>query len=264
MNRLAAFRACPFLSLSATRSLALLLACASLGATACAALPSDGPVSLAVIDTTSGQPLPSWRRFGQTWIEGRPQARYALRLYNHSDARVLVVVSVDGVNAVSGETASVSQGGYVLAPHADAEINGWRKDLQQTAAFYFTEVPDSYAARTGRPDNVGVIGLAVFAEAAREPAPAIAPRAPEAMREEAAADRAKAAQPRLGTGHGERLASPSSYTEFERASREPIQLVQWRYERRARLIALGVIPQPRPRPAPAPQAFPGSFVPDPS
>ena len=34
--------------------------------------------------------------------------------------RVLVVLSVDGVNAVSGETAAVGQTGYVLAPVPDA------------------------------------------------------------------------------------------------------------------------------------------------
>jgi len=248
--------------------LALLLACASLASSACAGLPANGPVSLAVIETASGQALPSWQRFGQTWIEGRPQARYALRLRNDSDARVLVVVSVDGVNVVTGETAAPAQSGYVLAPRASAEITGWRKSLQETAAFYFSELPESYAARTGRPDNVGVIGLAVFTEAVREPQPAVAPRAAEAtsgaMREEAAADRAAPAQKRLGTGHGERLDSPTTYTEFERASSNPVQLTQWRYERRARLLALGVIPQPRPRPPMAPQAFPGSFVPDPS
>ena len=44
------------------------------------------------------------------------------------------------------------------------EITGWRKSLERTAAFYFTDLGDSYAARTGRPQNVGVIGVAVFQE----------------------------------------------------------------------------------------------------
>src|SRR4029453_5272839 len=34
----------------------------------------------------------------------------------------------------------------------------------RTAAFYFTDLGDSYAARTGRPQNVGVVGVAVFQE----------------------------------------------------------------------------------------------------
>src|SRR6185295_2747740 len=44
------------------------------------------------------------------------------------------------------------------------EITGWRKSYSEAAAFYFTALPDSYAARTDRPDNVGVIGAAVFRE----------------------------------------------------------------------------------------------------
>ena len=42
--------------------------------------------------------------------------------------------------------------------------------MQRIAAFYFTELENSYAARTGRPDNVGVIGVAVFR---KKPEPAV-------------------------------------------------------------------------------------------
>jgi hypothetical protein len=73
-------------------------------------------------------------------------------------------MSVDGVNVVSGDTASPSQSGYVLGPYECADIQGWRKNMLRTAAFYFTELPDAYATRTGRPQNVGVIGVAVFRE----------------------------------------------------------------------------------------------------
>src|SRR5205814_1223188 len=61
-------------------------------------------------------------------------------------------------------TASPSQSGYVLSANECYEINGWRKSNSTTAAFYFTELPDAYATRTGRPDNVGVIGVAFFRE----------------------------------------------------------------------------------------------------
>ncbi|MBL0163667.1 MAG: hypothetical protein IPP82_08530 [Xanthomonadales bacterium] len=74
------------------------------------------------------------------------------------------VLSVDGVNAVSGETASANQSGYVLDAWESTEINGWRKNLDEVAQFNFTSLPDSYAAQTGRPANVGVIGVAVFTE----------------------------------------------------------------------------------------------------
>jgi hypothetical protein len=44
------------------------------------------------------------------------------------------------------------------------DIGGWRKSMSEVAAFVFTALPESYAARTGRPGNVGVIGVAVFRE----------------------------------------------------------------------------------------------------
>jgi hypothetical protein len=72
------------------------------------------------------------------------------------------VVSVDGVNAVSGETADWSQSRLRARARQGFDIKGWRKSLQRVAAFFFTEHQNSYAARTGRPDNVGVIGVAVF------------------------------------------------------------------------------------------------------
>ena len=48
------------------------------------------------------------------------------------------MLSVDGVNAVTGQTASPSQGGYVLEPWETAEIAGWRKSLDDIAQFVFT------------------------------------------------------------------------------------------------------------------------------
>ena len=55
----------------------------------------------------------------------------------------MTVVSVDGINAVTGETASPDQNGYVLSPHQSFEIAGWRKSMNEVAAFYFTQLPDS-------------------------------------------------------------------------------------------------------------------------
>src|SRR6478609_1985497 len=143
-----------------------LLTLALLAASACSPpLFARSRVQLAVIDRDSGQWLPEYRQRGDTWIPGTPGHRYAVRLTNTSSERMLVVLSVDGVNAVSGETADLNQAGYVLSPGQSTDINGWRKSLDDVAQFVFTDFPDSYAARTGRPDNVGVIGIAVFEEA---------------------------------------------------------------------------------------------------
>jgi hypothetical protein len=111
--------------------------------------------------------LPIYDYGGRRYVVGKPGNEYSIRVRNESGGRVLAVMSVDGVNVITGETASTNQSGYVFAPGENADIAGWRKDMTRTAAFYFTSLPDSYAARTGRPGNVGVIGVAVYNEKLR-------------------------------------------------------------------------------------------------
>ena len=124
-------------------------------------------VQVDVFDRQNGSALAVYQKDGRHYIVGVPGHEYAVRIRNCTNARVLVVTSVDGVNVVSGDTASPQQSGYVLEPWGSVEIAGWRKSLERTAAFYFTDLGDSYAARTGRPQNVGVIGVAVFQERAK-------------------------------------------------------------------------------------------------
>ncbi|HRO26505.1 MAG TPA: hypothetical protein PLD19_03615, partial [Luteimonas sp.] len=142
------------------------LALAALAGVSAAAAPAAAQplVRLDVVDRDSGRWLPEYPHRRETWIAGTPGHRYGVRLTNTSGERVLVVLSVDGVNAVTGQTADPAQAGYVLAPYQSTEITGWRKSYQDVAQFVFTALPDSYAARTGRPDNVGTIGIAVFRE----------------------------------------------------------------------------------------------------
>ena len=264
---------------------------ALLAAVACLPASARPLVDIAIVDRDDGRVLPQYRHHGERWLAGMPGHRYAIRLTNTSDERVLVVVSVDGVNAVTGEDADPSQGGYVLAPWQSTEIDGWRKSLDEVAQFHFSGLADSYAARTGRPGNVGVIGIATF----REQRSAVAPVSPEfrspdprtAARRKPSeaigeADAARAAsaseaiappppstagavRQQVGTGHGEREWAPASRTGFVRASARPAQVLELRYDAPRRLAALGILPRDWPRRpmAQTPRAFPGGFVPDP-
>ena len=156
---------------------------------------------------------------------------------NRTGARVLVVLSVDGINAISGETAAVNQTGYVLAPYASAEITGWRKSMTEAAAFYFTSLADSYAARTDRPDNVGVIGVAIYRERA-PPEPRLEPPWSSSSREsEARAMRLEAPGP---AARPSPAAEPAPSTDA-RAERVP------RRNRRRREAACGLGGQAGPR-----------------
>jgi hypothetical protein len=226
-------------------------------------------------DRTAQRALDIHHHRGRQYVVGQPGNEYAIRVRNCSDRRVLAVVSVDGVNVVTGETAAPDQSGYVIEPYGYVTIEGWRKNLDSTAAFYFSDPGDAYATRTGRPDDLGVIGVALFRERAARwmESPEAVASAPSAARDESAADakasrqamesHAGAAAP-LGTGHGRREWSPVQQVEFERASSRPDQRVVIRYDRRDNLVAQGVLPR-SPRPWREPDPFPAAlgFVPDP-
>jgi hypothetical protein len=217
-----------------------------------------GLVDVSVYDRSEGRVLPVHAHRGKHYVAGKPGNEYQVVIRNRSGQEVLAVLAVDGVNAVTGETASPRQGGYVIGPWGSVEVKGWRKSLERTAAFYFTGLPDSYAARTGRPDNVGVIGVAVFRKKWMPPEAVqdLSRESPAAA--QAPASRAKAEE-RLGTGHGRNEQSPARYVEFERESSTPNETVVLYYDSRPNLVARGVIREPPGDPRP----FPAGFVPDP-
>jgi hypothetical protein len=244
-----------------------------------------------IYDRTQNRTLPLHYHEGRYYVAGQPGHEYEVRIRNNQAGEILSVVSIDGVNAISGETADWSQTGYILNPHTSFGIKGWRKNLQRVAAFFFTELDNSYAARTGRPDNVGVIGVAVFrkkhevgaligdylarnrppareAEARTEAGDSAKDSAPQAEAADAAAPRASTVVPqpapeskKLGTGHGQNQTSVVRYGSFERASTSPDEVITIFYDSYPNLVAQGVI-RATMRLA-RPNAFPQQFVPDP-
>jgi hypothetical protein len=248
-----------------------------------------GMADVTIYDRAEQRVLPVYYHAGRYYVAGKPGNEYQVNVRNNQPGEILSVVSVDGVNAVSGETANWSQTGYVLGPNMSFGIKGWRKSLQRVAAFFFTELENSYAARSGRPDNVGVIGVAVFR---KKPEPAVgiyrdserrreAPAANEAAGaaegsanerdaqagslDAAAPPAARAvpqpAQKSLGTGHGQSETSVVRYANFERASNTPDEVITIYYDSYRNLVAQGVIRDTTRIARPNP--FPNQFVPDP-
>jgi hypothetical protein len=234
--------------------------------------------SVRLIDRDSGAALATHYFQGEYWVAGKPGARYAIEIRNSLGGRLLAVVSVDGVNVLSGAGASWDQTGYVFEAGERYQITGWRKSHTEVAAFTFTDRANSYAERTGRPDNVGVIGVALFRERTPVPSgpPKIAQRESGAEADEArtapsgapptTASRALAPAPGLGTGHGEREYSYVADTEFVRLQSQPNEVIRIRYDSLEHLVALGVVRRPHPA-LPVLNPFPASperaFVPDP-
>lgn len=287
-------------SSSKRHSLQALASLALLASSLVGSLPAQASqlADVQIIDRSSGQRLPLYYHQGEYWVAGQPGSSYAVDIKNRSRGRILAVLSIDGINAISGQAAAaVPDDGYVLGSRQQWAIQGWRKSDQQVAAFYFSHSEDSYAARTGRPRDIGVIGVAVFREREPRPQPPIlrnseaqknaapaaeasgadtanraAPAMPPPSSPAAAPNASVAAEsrqatapaapapvaPRLGTGHGALERSVTRTTEFHSASSSPAQIIRIRYDSYANLVAQGVIRAPQPAVQPAPRPFPAS------
>jgi hypothetical protein len=241
---------------------------------------------------SGGRTLPTYDHGGSTYVEGVRGSRYAIRVFNHTGERVEAVVTVDGRDVVSGRTGNYrTQRGYIIDPYGSVLIDGFRTSLSGVAAFRFTDVPDSYAARMGDATDVGIVGVAVFKERTYRPRPPIAydrderrrggdlgtgyGGAPAAKSAPSGAGRAADAlgpgspeaesRGNIGTGWGEEAWSPATEVPFARRSSYPDSLLAVQYDDYDGLVARGVLPRPWPEPrpwiSPRPHPFPES--PDP-
>jgi hypothetical protein len=240
------------------------------------------------VEVVSGdyRPLPTFYQSGRAYVLGSIGERYRIKIANPTGRRVEAVVSVDGLDAIDGRTASYDKRGYLIPAWGEISVDGFRTSAFDVATFRFSSVRDSYAGRKGQDRNVGVIGVAFFPER-YVPPPAPRPRPMQSWRyrpyggaesdakDEAsppsAAPRARSAEaaprgaapapeataearrkaddrPGLGTEFGEQRESHVEYTEFQRANASsPSSVYAVRYDDRRGLTALGIAVDP-PRP----------------
>jgi hypothetical protein len=212
---------------------------------------------------------------GRYYLEAHAGSRYSVSLANRSSERLGVVLTVDGLNAISGARDDGRGRMYVLDPWQSTSVQGWRTSLQEVRQFTFVDERRSYAARTGPAnEKMGWIEVAVYRErrpfvrVAPTPAPYAEPRREAPADEQANRDRergdAKSAAPAQapgadaaagaaarestaktqsysGTGWGERTQDPVVLVSFEPES-APCQRTTLRYEYRSALMALGILP----------------------
>jgi hypothetical protein len=223
-----------------------------------------------------GAQLRSFMSHGQSFVLGEPGERFVIRVQNPTSRRVEAVISVDGRDAVSGQRADfVRQRGYLIEPFGSVNVEGFRTSLEQVRAFRFTDSGQSYAARMGTPENVGVIGVAFFPE--REQKQQILRRDRRRLKapRSAPADGAASASPspkagaearggrtgNLGTEFGEGRMSSVMEVPFVRENpSRPAQVVVVRYDDVEGLEARGidVFRNRLVRPVREPQPFPES------
>ena len=214
---------------------------------------------------------------GRYYLEAWRGLRYAVRLANRTGERLGVLLTVDGLNAISGERSpagSRSPGRmYVLYPWDDTVVQGWRTSLEDVRQFTFVDEERSYATRSGKGGGrLGWIEVEIY----RERRPVARPwpywpyrpdddrpeggepseegrREPKAKDDSAAAARdgiaerrpvppATAAPAYPGTGWGPRAEDPVRVVSFDPAP-APAERITLRYEYASALRALGILPR---------------------
>jgi hypothetical protein len=235
-------------------------------------LPETPAALVAVSVELDGRPAslyPAPDGSGRYYLEAREGSRYSVGLANRTGERLGVVLTVDGLNAISGERDAGRGRMYVLDPWQRTTVQGWRTSLREVRRFTFVDERASYAARSGKAnEKKGWIEVAAYRERrayvrsaprelptperpidgesdatrdkaesaegpARDPAPAAAAPSPFG---------APLARSFPGTGWGRRTHDPVVLVSFEPES-EPAERVALRYEYRPALVALGVLPR---------------------
>lgn len=111
----------------------------------------------------NGKPIREYRHQNRLWVEGKSKSSYDLLFHNYLKQSVLAIFSVDGLDVMTGKVPDLrTSPGYVVEPLSTLKVPGWRLDNTEVAKFVFGKRKDSYAEKTGTPQNVGVIGCAVF------------------------------------------------------------------------------------------------------
>ena len=239
---------------------------------------ADRGFGLSVI--VRGSELPELRGNGAIYVEAMRNVPYALRIANPFPYRVAVALSVDGLNTIDAKhTDSWGARKWVLEPYETATIPGWQVSGSDAREFFFTGERNSYAARLGKAENLGVIEAAFYRERAPIPSPtyvsppqpspsaapapaaprdglaggveggvvtplqALAAPAPRAASETPAKSRADSLSDEYAaTGIGDRRRHEVFDVSLD-LERRPAATIRLRYEFRPQLVRLGLLPR---------------------
>lgn len=235
---------------------------------------TDGAFSVEVL--VDGRRLTEYQARGRRYIEALENAEYELRIYNPLGSRVAVALSVDGMNTIDARhTSAWDAHKWVIEPYGTIHVRGWQMSSENARRFYFTTERDSYGAKIGQTANLGVISAIFFRE--RKPiviTPVVPGRrdgrpikedsrtreekAPMRSAESAEASGADAAKQRsvspypppddesAATGIGRTVRNDVQWIKMDLDS-QPAAEITIRYEYRAALVRLGIIPRDNPR-----------------
>jgi hypothetical protein len=223
-----------------------------------------------------GRPANEYVTRGRRYIEAFQSAEYELRIRNPTGSRVAVALSVDGMNTIDARhTSAWDAHKWVIEPYGTISVRGWQMSSENARKFYFTTERDSYGAKIGQTANLGLIAAVFFRERkpivitpvtpgrreeksmnrgedrpAKEPVPSSAESAGTLGNRDTAKERSAYPPPddeSAATGIGRTISNGVTWIKMDLDPR-PAGEVTIRYEFRAGLVRLGIIPRDYPRP----------------
>ncbi|MBQ0215164.1 hypothetical protein OSB94_04520 [Proteus vulgaris] len=125
----------------------------------------ESPVQISIL-TESRNIIPLYySQNNQYLLYGKENERYIIFLHNTSSRKIYeAIITVDGLDVISGTVGSYENRGYLLRSGETLFIEGFRKNDQQVAAFRFSLPDEGYVNYNVQGDkrNIGVIGVALF------------------------------------------------------------------------------------------------------
>lgn len=195
-----------------------------------------------------GRSLPEYVHEGTTYVEAVRGRDYALRLHNPTPYRVAVALAVDGLNTIDAKhTDAWRASKWVLDPYETVDIEGWQVSDSAARRFTFTGERDSYGAKRGMTENLGVIEAVFYRERTLViPMEREVMAAPPASAAPQAAGRSKSAEAlsddHAATGMGGRTRHDVTRVAVD-LDPAPVATARIRYEFRPQLVRLGVLPR---------------------
>lgn len=216
-----------------------------------------------------GQPREEYAARGKSYIEAIQGREYEIRIHNPLPYRVAVALSVDGLNSIDARhTSAWNASKWVLAPYETIYLQGWQMSSNRARRFYFTSERDSYAAKLGQTQNLGVISAVFYKEAAPYPIRVIPSPRPDYEEKGSAGKDAPAPSGERGvaqvrrdsmnappdddyaaTGIGRSVRNDVQWVNMD-LERQPVAEITIRYEYYSALVRLGILPRNYPVPDP--------------
>ena len=113
----------------------------------------------------NGRACKEYTHKGMSFIEARHGTNYTVKIKNDNPCRVMAVLSVDGLDVVTGKPAEETNTGYIIDAYSSLDVKGYRISDDNSASFIFTSKGKSYVQQAeSNATNAGVIGLRTYKE----------------------------------------------------------------------------------------------------